>query len=478
MNHLFHSSRSDSERHLRERIFSVLPAASFHLDRLLQLLDIVESDRSPTACIECSTQPRLHINPRFLAEQCPQDEDLFLLVLHELYHVVLGHTRLFARITPLDNLVFDAVINAMLCHQFREGRYTQFFQRMNSWDSFPARLLRPPPGWPDHPEPLPSDASAAEVRVVELLYGNDTTTVTYLDVFNALKVSLAQSGDAISTIGVTLLGDHSGENQSGADDEAVLHDETLRQVFRKIVEGWPPPPKPIAGRDEGRTPEEFYLPPSDTAQSQFLQALGRLLRKAGILQPSSSYSTRAWRNSEQEREQWTVLPQSRDRRAAAWAQLTGARPVFYQAQTIQPRRVLGPQEVAHVYFDISGSMTELLPMLGQALDRPHRRGLARLHAFSTVVAAVDPRRPLAKQPIRNTGGTDINCVLDHLAALKPRETPRRVLLLTDGYTGQPRHEVMKELERRHVQFFVGLVGKNVSRELEPLAKLVEQLPWK
>ena len=97
MNHLFHSSRSDSERHLRERIFSVLPAASFHLDRLLQLLDIVESDRSPTACIECSTQPRLHINPRFLAEQCPQDEDLFLLVLHELYHVVLGHTRLQRR---------------------------------------------------------------------------------------------------------------------------------------------------------------------------------------------------------------------------------------------------------------------------------------------------------------------------------------------------------------------------------------------
>ena len=94
------------------------------------------------------------------------------------------------------------------------------------------------------------------------------------------------------------------------------------------------------------------------------------------------------------------------------------------------------------------------------------------------MAAVDPRRPLAKQPIRNTGGTDINCVLDHLAALKPRETPRRVLLLTDGYTGQPRHEVMKEIERRHVQFFVGLVGKNVSRELEPLAKLVEQLPWK
>ncbi len=478
MNYLFQANRTESERRLRERIFSVLPAASFHMDRLLQLLDIVESDRSPTACIECSTQPRLHLNPRFLAEHCQRDEDLFLLVLHELYHVVLGHTRLFARITPLDNLIFDAVINAMLCQQFREPRYTQFFQRMNPWDSFPARLLRPPPGWPDCPEPLPSDASPAESRVMELLYGNDTTTGTYLDVFNALKVSLAQNGDAASLTGVTLLGDHSGENRSGADDEAALNDVTLRQVFRKIVEGWPPPPKPIAGRDEGRTPEEFYLQPSDTAQSQFLRALDRLLRKAGVLKSAASCPTRAWKNSEREREQWTVLPQLRDRRSAAWAQLTGTRPVFYQAQTIQRRRTLEPQSVAHVYFDISGSMTELLPLLGQALDRPHRQGLARLHAFSTVVAAVDPRRPLAKQPLRNTCGTDINCVLRDLASLKLRETPRRVLLLTDGYTGQPCHELMKELERRHVQFFVGLVGNSVSEELKPFAKLIERLPWK
>lgn len=52
MNYLFQANRTESERRLRERIFSVLPAASFHMDRLLQLLDIVESDRSPTACIE------------------------------------------------------------------------------------------------------------------------------------------------------------------------------------------------------------------------------------------------------------------------------------------------------------------------------------------------------------------------------------------------------------------------------------------
>ena len=54
MKSLFHSRVTDSERRLRERIFNVLPAASFQMDRLLQLLDIVESDRSPTACVECT----------------------------------------------------------------------------------------------------------------------------------------------------------------------------------------------------------------------------------------------------------------------------------------------------------------------------------------------------------------------------------------------------------------------------------------
>src|SRR5678809_1507650 len=78
MNSLFQPARTDAERRLRERIFNVLPAASFHLDRLLQLLDVVESDRSPTACIECSAQPRLHLNPEFVAEYCAEDEGLFV----------------------------------------------------------------------------------------------------------------------------------------------------------------------------------------------------------------------------------------------------------------------------------------------------------------------------------------------------------------------------------------------------------------
>ena len=74
---------------LRLRIFNVLPAAGYQMDRLLQLMDVVESDLSPTACVECRAKPRMHLNPEFVAEHCRRDEHLFMLVMHELHHVLL-----------------------------------------------------------------------------------------------------------------------------------------------------------------------------------------------------------------------------------------------------------------------------------------------------------------------------------------------------------------------------------------------------
>ena len=70
-----------------------------------------------------------------------------MLVLHELHHVLLGHTRLFRRVTPLDNLAFDAVINALLCRMFPGRDHTAFFTDFYADDQFPACLLRPPCGW-------------------------------------------------------------------------------------------------------------------------------------------------------------------------------------------------------------------------------------------------------------------------------------------------------------------------------------------
>ena len=476
MKSLFHSRVADSERRLRERIFNVLPAASFQMDRLLQLLDIVESDRSPTACVECTHQPRLHLNPQFIAEHCPNDEDLFMLVMHELYHVILGHTRLFPRATLLNNLVFDAVINSMLCQQFRDPVYTQFFQKLNPWDSFPARLLAPPPGWPNKPATLPSGANKAERRAMELLYGENHESTTYLDVFNALTECLPDEDLETLSTDVVLLGDHGGESLCGDEDEKAVCNETLRQVVRKVVEGWPPPPNPIAGRDEGHDPRAFFLTSNASAVPEFLRVLRRLLHRVGVLNPSNSNSPRSWKQINHSREMQTVLPQLRDRQATAWKQITGAQPVFYRGTLACRHHRLEPEEVAHAYLDISGSMSGLLPMLGKGLDHPHQKGEVRLYAFSTVVDAFSPKCPLAKQSVENTYGTDINCVLKHLLQIPRRKCPKRVLIITDGYTGPPQHELISQLKERGVRFYVGLIGDEVSRELEPIAQHIEHLP--
>jgi hypothetical protein len=131
--------------------------------------------------------------------------------------------------------------------------------------------------------------------------------------------------------------------------------------------------------------------------------------------------------------------------------------------------------VAHVYLDVSGSMHAALPTLAAALAPPRRAGAIRLFVFSTVV---DEARPgdLARQGFANTFGTDIGCVLAHLAGLPPRRRPRRVVLLTDGCVGRPDAALIARLR---VDIFVGhysKYGAASGNDLKHVARHVETLP--
>ena len=122
----------------------------------------------------------------------------------------------------------------------------------------------------------------------------------------------------------------------------------------------------------------------------------------------------------------TVLPYrtGTDRRAAVY-ELLGAEPLSYRADSwASSTRAVEP---VHVYLDVSASMELVLPLVYAAL-RPllpliHRN----VHLFSTVVRDVRP------EAIRNgvavtTGGTDLNCVLDHIGVNRVR----RAVFITDG----------------------------------------------
>ena len=132
---------------LAARIYAAFPVAQSAFAHLLHLLDIEVTDSVPTAAVTLGGRSRLLLNPAFVAEFCPADHDLVMLVLHELHHVALGHTRLFPRLTPAQNWAFDCVINAQLCRLYPEPHQTALFRRIYRADAMPEALLRPPEGW-------------------------------------------------------------------------------------------------------------------------------------------------------------------------------------------------------------------------------------------------------------------------------------------------------------------------------------------
>jgi hypothetical protein len=461
-------------RSLRERIFSVVPAASFGMDKLLALADIVATEAVSTAAVECVARPRLLINPDFVARYCRTDEHLFMLVMHELHHVLLGHTRLFSRPTPAHNIAFDAIINAMLCHRFREPAYVSFFQETNPWSEFPGRLLRPAPGWPTRPRPLPADATHLECTVHGLLYSR-AGDVTYHEVYELLLRLLGDRGQGTLIGEPLLLGDHDGEGGAGALDDTAERDPLVVQTLGRVVAEWPASDRGLAGRgrDDGGQACGWTFELADSPSKLLRAALRRLLAKAGVYAGMSR--RRRVRLMPTSVGAQTVLPHITDRRAHAWRRLHGAPPVLWNGATreIRPRR--DPRPVAHVYLDVSGSMNHVLPHLGAVLREPHRTGAIRLFVFSTVVDEAKPG-DLGSQQLANTGGTHIRCVLDHLAAIPERVRPRRVVLLTDGYVGAVDAEDWEQLQ---VQLYVGLdqaVRQGNPERLAEVARHTEVLP--
>ena len=129
---------------LAERIHACVPVTGQAYAKLLGLFSVEVSDSVPTACVTTGARSRLLVNPDFVARHCRTDEHLAMLVLHELYHVLLGHTRLYPRVSMAQNWAFDCLINAQLCRLFPSARYTTFFTQFTQQASGPVVLLAPP----------------------------------------------------------------------------------------------------------------------------------------------------------------------------------------------------------------------------------------------------------------------------------------------------------------------------------------------
>ncbi|MCU0479676.1 MAG: hypothetical protein MUE54_00530 [Anaerolineae bacterium] len=448
---------------LKNRLTRCLPSARFEMETLCRLAGIEVSRGVPTAAVECKRRPRLLINPDFVEKNCPRDEHLFLLVMHELWHVLLAHTRMHPRMTPVQNIAFDAIINAGLMAQFSQPEYMGFFDAINPPDQFPHCLLRPPVGWPDepvYPEGMPDGVTEMLMRLYPKRRGRLLSTPR-LPMYEDVLALLLRHADKIPASGQPmLLGDYEGD---------PIHDPLIKEMMQEVTKDWKYVPGML--RSGGGINRRNKFEPTEASED---------VRRAFSVVLQKTLSKRHGREERTIRQPIAVIggngviPNANGDRMMYARQALGAPETLWaQPTTIRARAPHRPSR-AFVYLDVSGSMNYILAQCMYLLRPYLARKQAELYQFSTVVHPMKYAE-IKEGQVSGTGGTDINCVFNHLLEISPRVD--RVLIFTDGMVGTPRTDLVNGMEAYGARLYVVLPNNG---KLDPvvgqMARAVVMLP--
>ena len=415
------------------------------IQALLRLVSIEASTKVPSAAVTRSVSPRLLVNLDFVSRHCHSDEEIKALIMHEYLHVLLGHTALTDTLTPNLHIALDAVINAMI-HRQLGSQFSSMMSRLYAGTQGVWRWLRPPTDKESRyaTSLIDSDEEHFFYQMWMALYEGDLVVGDLHEVANGIEPMM---GVDIGALLAKLLGDHAvlaigedGEVEGDGDDdddEDTDHGDDKRKGGRH--------PGDQAGV-RGRWSEELKKA-LDEARAWLAQRglLGSQGAGAGgvvdSLQARASAEEREWTKTTSD-----LLKKLVVKRPAGGLKCptpsVGSLPVL---STSDRRGVLKSLWSPHlpmnewvverpvksgtvqVYLDVSGSMDEVLPPLlallgrfGSAIERP-------FWGFSTVVrpAQLKDGRLLTE----SSGGTSIECVLEHIAKTRPRTA----LIVTDGY---------------------------------------------
>lgn len=461
-------------RHLRgetsdimSRLLSSLPAATLEMETLARLAGIVSSRKIPTAAMECKHRPRLLLNPDFIEKHCKRDEHILLLVMHELWHVMMAHTSLYPRVTQAQNIAFDAIINSSLSRRFYTPEYMGFFDILNPPDKFPHLLLRPPMGWPDNPQYPDNVGPLGTARILRQLYPakrflhNSRQVTFYQEILSLIREDMRQRG--INPDGIPILiGDHDGLDDINKSLVGELIGNAIGD-FRLLPSGF---------RHRGWS--GYYNSYNSKVWESSYHArrvFSSILKK--VIGSDLGRYTRRTHTPIQEISGTGVIPNPRDRVIHARRILGGAETLWNQNNELNAR-IQQPRHRAFIYFDVSGSMRQVLPYLLGLLTPYVINDQVKLFQFSTVVEPLE-LRSLQEGLVTTTGGTSIIPVFNHL--IEQTRHIRQVLILTDGFTGSPTSEQVAVLRGQKTKIHVVLPSESANTfDLESVATSMTILP--
>lgn len=181
------------QRSIADRLFDGIPPGMPETACMLRFVEIVETTEVPTAAIEGFERVRLRLNPEFVERHAATPGRLFMLLMHEIHHVALAHTR--RRLAdPRDNFALDCVINSLLARRFPRPEFTGLLTSFYPW-KFPHCLLRPPPVWPGRSR----DASGVFNRNRNIDFGSWTATADGArEIREAMKDALGSQCDRVA----------------------------------------------------------------------------------------------------------------------------------------------------------------------------------------------------------------------------------------------------------------------------------------
>jgi len=440
---------------LLDRLIEVFPAGHYGLAALLRIVGVEETTSVASAAVECCLNPRLRINPEFVAMHAQTPEKLLMLVMHELHHVLLGHTLLPRAPSVVDNIVFDAVINATLCRMFPDPECIALFTGLYSSGKFPECLLRPAEGWtPKTPGADPPALLAPGRKTALAAYKSlySPQGAYYEEVYKAFRHPLeafaAGKPEPAST--PFLLGSH-GESDP-ADYDAAF------RAIAPLAAHWHKSDAIVGGRGWGDVLNDERIKPRRRTSNR--RILARLIRKvaAGGGDSTARALTKALVAG------FSPVP-SHSRRSVVLRALHVPQ-VLYQFQLTG--RVQERLERVHVYLDVSGSMTGVVEDLYGAVADCAGMVHPKVHLFSTSVSDATLAE-IRNGVVRTTVGTDIRCVAEHM---EKRQVARAVIL-TDGYVGAVPEQFRRRMEK--CVLGVGLSRHGSIHALKPFADFTEHL---